>query len=369
LPHLSRDTQTALRPRLCPDIPLGNPIDMLGGAGPTEFEFALPEILADSQVDAVLAIVVPHLLLDAAEAAHSISRAAHQSAKPVLTCFVGDRNVDEARRILHQNNLPMYCFPEISAQTLSAMSRYADWQRQTGDDAPPPALALDRAAIRRALAQAGDAAALGEADTRPILTACGIPVIPGAVARTPAEAVEAAAMLGGPVAMKIVSPKILHKSDAGGIRLNLHGESAALEAWQTLMQAAAATQPQGVLVEAMAPPGHDVIAGMRRDPQFGPLLMFGLGGIYVELLTDVSFRVAPINRAEARAMIAETKAGKLLSGLRGQPPADIDAAVDCLLALSQLALEFPQIAEVEINPLRVLEQGAFALDGRIILNG
>jgi acetyltransferase len=139
------------------------------------------------------------------------------------------------------------------------------------------------------------------------------------------------------------------------------------------MERAAAAAPEarltGVLVQKMAPPGHEVIVGVRRDPQFGPLLMFGLGGIYVELLTDVSFRVAPISRAEARAMIAETKAGRLLAGLRGQPPADIEAVVDCLVRLSQLALDFPQIEEVEVNPLRVLPQGegALALDARLIL--
>jgi acetyl coenzyme A synthetase (ADP forming)-like protein len=373
LPHVSQPTKTALRARLCADIQLANPIDMLGGAGPAEFEFALPHILADSQIDAVLVIVVPHLLLDATETACKIGRVAEFSAKPVLTCFVGDRNVDEARRILHQHNLPMYCFPEIAAQTLSAMSRHANWRQKTNGDAPPPTLTVDRAAVRHVLAQSNATRALGEADTRPILTAYRIPVIPGQVAHSSAEAVDIAAALGGPVALKIVSLDILHKSDAGGIRLNLTGAAAVTAAYRDLMTVAAVTQPRarinGALVEAMAPPGHEVIVGMRRDPQFGPLLMFGLGGIYVELLTDVSFRVAPINRAEALAMIRETKAGKLLSGLRGQPPADINAAANCLLSLSQLALDFPEIVEVEVNPLRVLEHGAVALDGRIILKG
>jgi len=371
LPHLSQTTQTALRDHLCEDIQLANPIDMLGGAGPAEFEFALPKILADSHVDAVLVIVVPHLLLEAADTAHHINRAAAQSRKPVLTCFVGDRNVDEARRILHEQNLPMYCFPETAAHILSVMSRYAAWQQKKEDDGPPPTRAANRDAVRQVLARTNGSRGLGEADTRPILSAYHIPIIPGQVAHSPAEASEVAAALNSPVALKIVSPDILHKSDAGGIRLNLNTPGAVAAAYQELMTAATAAHPaarlNGVLVEAMAPAGHDVIVGMRRDPQFGPLLMFGLGGIYVELLTDVSFRVAPITRAEALAMIGETKAGKLLSGLRGQPPADLDATADCLLALGQLALDFPEIAEVEVNPLRVLEQGALALDGRIIL--
>jgi acetyltransferase len=179
--------------------------------------------------------------------------------------------------------------------------------------------------------------------------------------------------VGYPVVMKIVSPDILHKSDVGGIRLNLVDDAAVRTNFTSLMQDITAKMPQavleGVLIEAMAPKGQEVIVGMRRDPNFGPLMMFGLGGIYVELFGDVSFRVAPLSREDAADMIRNTRAGRLLTGFRGMPEADVEAVVDTILRLSQLAQDFPQIAEIEINPLLVLPKGkgVLALDGRVIL--
>jgi acetyltransferase len=213
---------------------------------------------------------------------------------------------------------------------------------------------------------------LGEAQTRPLLAAYGLPLIPGEVVSSSAEAVRAARRLGYPVVLKIVSSDLLHKSEAGGIRLNLGNDQAVQTAYEEMLSSIRESHPEarleGVLVEKMAPRGYELIVGMRRDPAFGPLVMFGLGGIYVELFGDVAFRIAPMTRQDAFEMIYQTKAGKLLSGLRGQPPADMDAVVDCLLRLGQLALDFPQIEEIEMNPLLVFErgQGAIALDARAI---
>jgi acetyltransferase len=189
------------------------------------------------------------------------------------------------------------------------------------------------------------------------------------------EAAQAAEKIGGPVVLKVVSPDLLHKSDAGGIRLGLSGGEVVAQAYLKMMADIAATIPsarlEGAMVEAMAPRGQEVIIGMRRDPNFGPLLMFGLGGIYVELFTDVSFRIPPIRAREAFDMIMETRAGKLLSGYRGSPPADLDAVVDVIRRLGQLALDLPQLSEIEINPLVVYPQGqgVLALDCRAFLEG
>jgi acetyl coenzyme A synthetase (ADP forming)-like protein len=373
LPELAPHTKATLREGLDPVIKIANPTDMLGGAGPREYEFALPVVLADPGIDAVLVILVPHLLLDPTEAALKICRVAKYATKPVLTCFVGDHTVDKARQILHEQHLPMYSFPETTSRALSAMVQYATWRdHQTGET--PPKLKVNRLAVRQLLIKEKPAQILGEASTRPLLTAYEIPVIPGSVAHSLEEATDIANELGYPVVLKIVSPDILHKSEAGGIILNLKDVAAVTAAYRQLMQNAASANPdarrEGVLVEAMAPQGYEVIVGIRRDPQFGPLIMFGLGGIYVELFRDVSFRVAPISRGEALAMIQETKAGRLLSGLRGQETADINALADCILHLSQLALDFPEIEEAEINPLLVLARGkgAMALDGRILLS-
>jgi acyl-CoA synthetase (NDP forming) len=216
---------------------------------------------------------------------------------------------------------------------------------------------------------------IGELDTRPLLEAYGIPVIPGGFAASADEAAAISAQIKGPVVMKIVSPDILHKSDAGGIKLNLVGQYQVRDAFHTMTANIRKSFPQahleGVLIEQMAPKGTEVIVGMRRDPSFGPLLMFGLGGIYVELFADVAFRIAPVSPEEAREMIFETKAGKLLTGFRGMPHADLLAVVACIQKLGQLALDFPTIDEIEVNPLLVFDegQGAVALDGRVILGG
>jgi acetyltransferase len=371
LADLSAGTQAALRARLNPHAPVSNPVDMLGGAEAADYGFALAAALADPGVDAALVTHVPQALVNPVQVARAIAETAQGAAKPVYACFMGQVSVGQAQQLLHQHMVPPYTFPEDAAQAIGRAVEYARQRQQAVKVDPPARPTVNAAAARAALACAQGA--LTEAAARPVLAAYGLPLAAGGLATTPAQAVELAEAGGYPAVLKIVSPDILHKSESGGIALNLPHAAAVQAAYRHIMERAAAAAPEarltGVLVQKMAPPGHEVIVGVRRDPQFGPLLMFGLGGIYVELLTDVSFRVAPISRAEARAMIAETKAGRLLAGLRGQPPADIEAVVDCLVRLSQLALDFPQIEEVEVNPLRVLPQGegALALDARLIL--
>jgi acetyltransferase len=373
LPPLSPGTESRLLAGLDPAVLPGNPIDMLGSAGPAEFEFALPIVLSDPGIDAVLVVVVPHMLLNATDTARRICAVAAHAEKPIVTCFVGGPGVSEARRILHQHRIPMYTCPRTASRVIDALTNVAAWRSHQPGPQAGVIPKIDALAVARLLAAANSHRKLGEAATRPIFSACNIPIIAGGLARNAAQAVDLADRLNYPVVLKIVSPDILHKSEAGGVRLNLHNAVAVGKAYRQLLTDADALKPglniEGVLVEKMAPRGHEVIVGMRRDPQFGPLLMFGLGGIYVELLTDVSFRIAPIDRDEALAMIYETRAGRLLAGLRGQPPAHIEAVADCILQLSQLALAFPQIEEVEVNPLLVLPhgQGAVALDGRIVL--
>ncbi|HAD06001.1 MAG TPA: acyl-CoA synthetase [Anaerolineaceae bacterium] len=368
---LEEQTRSALRGRLNPAAQVSNPIDMLGGAEPPEYEFALQQALADPNVDVAVVILVPQALVNPLEVAEKIVQVAAAHTKPVLTCFMGEWSVEKARQHLHSHGIPMYVFPEIPGRVLGAMLQYARWLNQ-----PPyetvPLHGIDRNAAAQILAQAADQTALGEAQTRPLFEAYGIPLVAGEAAHSPQQAAEAARRLGFPVALKIISADILHKSDVGGIRLNLNDPQSVETAYQDMFSSIAARLPQarleGVLVERMAEKGQEVIIGMRRDPNFGPLMMFGLGGIYVELFGDVSFRVAPLSRRDALEMIQQTHAGKLLSGFRGAEPGDLQAVVDVILRLSQLALDFPQIAEMEINPLRVFPHGVLALDGRIILS-
>jgi acetyl coenzyme A synthetase (ADP forming)-like protein len=369
---LSPETQAVLRQNLNPAAQVGNPVDMLGGAEPPEYALTLKAVLADPGVDMAIPILVPQALVDPVEVARQISLEANAQGKPVVACLMGEVSVGGARQVLHENHVPMYVYPESTGKVLGAMRRYSLWRSQPVEEITSPE-GIDPAAARKCLDEAKGVTALGEVGARPLLVAYGIPLVAGGLAASSQEAATIASRIGFPVVMKIVSPDILHKSEAGGIRLNLGDGLAVIAAYDRLLGDVARRLPQarleGVLVEAMAPKGQEVIVGMKRDPNFGPLLMFGLGGIYVELFSDVAFRVAPVGRNEALAMIHQTQAGRLLTGFRGAPEADLEAVVDTILRLGQLALDFPEIEEVEINPLLVFPRGhgALALDCRAIL--
>ena len=372
LDELGEKTRAVLRAALNPAAQVSNPVDILGGAEPPDYALCTGILMKDEQVDIVLPLLVPQALVSPAGVAQAVADASAGREKTVLACVMGDISVDEARLVLHEHRIPMYAQPESAGAVLKAMLDYKEWL--SSPVVPPPALAgIERKAGREVLKAAGGKASLGEVETRPLLAAYGIPLVEGGFAANSAEAAAVAARIGYPVVMKIVSPQLLHKSDAGGIKLNLTDEAALRQAYSAMMTEINAARPdallEGVMVERMAPKGQEVIIGMRRDPGFGPLMMFGLGGIYVELFKDVSFRVAPLSAADARQMITETRAGRLLTGFRGQPRADLDAVVDVLLRLSRLALDHPEIQEAEVNPLLVFPegQGALALDGRVIL--
>ncbi len=369
---LSEATRTELRKILNPSAQVANPVDMLGGAEPHEYEAALRLAAADPGVDILVPILVPQALVNPVEVAQKIVAAAGETQKTVIACFVGDALVAEPRKVLHAGKVPMVVYPESVGTVLGAMIRYADWLSRLLEGADI-FTAVDTNRAAEILGQQQPGSVLGEAQTRPLLAAYGIPLVAGSQAASPEEAAAAAVQLGFPVAMKIVSPDILHKSDFGGIRLNLKNKGEVEQAYLDLMKDTSLRKPgarlEGVLVEAMAPKGQEVIVGMRRDPGFGATMMFGMGGVFVELFKDVAFRIAPLTRDDAWEMIRSTRAGVLLGGYRGSEPADLEAVVDVILRLSQLSVDFPQISEIEVNPLFVFPrgQGALALDCRAIL--
>jgi acetyltransferase len=369
---LETETRAILRAALNPSAQVGNPVDILGGAEPADYALCVKALTKDKNVDIILPLLVPQALVNPAGVAQAIVDESRGSDKTVLASIIGDISVDEARLVLHGARIPMYTTAEAMGSVLRHMLAYRAYLAQP-EAAPAVPGGIDRAAAQAILNAAAGKESLGEAHTRPLLAAYGIPQVEGGFAASAQAAAEIAGRIGYPVVMKIVSPQLLHKSDVGGIRLNL-ADGAAVEAEYVKMMAEIhAARPdaelEGVLVEKMAPLGQEVIIGMQRDAGFGPLLMFGLGGIYVELFKDVAFRVAPLTADEARQMITETRAGRLLTGFRGQPVADLDAVVEVILRLGQLALDFPQIAEAEVNPLVVFPEGhgALALDGRVIL--
>ena len=372
LDDLEPGTRSTLRAALNPAAQVGNPVDILGGAEPPDYALCTNTLMKDDRVDIVLPLLVPQALVSPAGVAQAIVDASATREKTVLACIMGDTSVDEARLTLHENRIPMYTQPESMGTVLKAMLGYREWLSRPVVEAAAPA-GVNRAAAEAVLRAARGKTSLGEAETRPLLAAYGIPQVEGGFAASAEEAAALAQRVGYPVVMKIVSPQLLHKSDAGGIRLNLADGTAVRQAYDAMMAEIGAARPEakleGVMIERMAPKGQEVIIGMRRDPGFGPLMMFGLGGIYVELFKDVSFRVAPLSAEDARQMITETRAGRLLTGFRGQPHADLAAVVDVLLRLSRLALDHPEVEEAEVNPLLVFPagQGALALDGRVIL--
>jgi acetyltransferase len=369
---LSTETADQLRQCLNPSAQVNNPVDMLGGAEVQDFENAMRIVAADPNVDCIAAILVPQSLVNPLEVANSIYKIASMTDKTVLSCFMGDQLVAEPRRILHANHVPMLVNPESIGIVLGALSRYANWKNSV-EEVKQITENIDREQVSRILQQFQGAPSLGEALTRPILEAYGIAVIAGEVANSDQEAAQAAERIGFPVALKVVSKDILHKSESGGIRLNLSDPRQVREAYATMLSDVKVRAPgariEGVLVEKMAPKGQEVIIGMRRDAGFGPVMMFGMGGIYVELFKDVAFRIAPISKKDALDMLNATRAGTLLQGYRGSQAGDIDAVLAVLQRLSQLALDFPSIEEIEINPLLVLPEGegSLALDCRVIL--
>ncbi|MFW5713833.1 MAG: acetate--CoA ligase family protein [Brevefilum sp.] len=371
LGEITKEKQAQLADKLNPSAQVANPVDMLGGAEPHEFAHCLSTMLDDDSIDVFLPMLVPQSLVNPAEVAEAIVTQANQTEKTVLACMVGEKSLVKARKVLHQNQVPMSNFPEVPGQVLGAMQKYAIW---LGKERAKPFGFSDINTNKVAIALTDrETDVFGEAETRPLLEAYGLELVPGGLAKDADEAVQIASEIGYPVAVKIVSPQILHKSDMGGILLNISNESELREGVVSMAEKITNQLPnveiRGFLVERMAPRGMEVIVGMRRDPAFGPLMMFGLGGVMVELFKDVGFGVAPMTREQAREMIDSTRAGRLLGGYRGGEVYDIDAVIDAIGRLSQLALDHAEISEAEINPLLVLPegQGAEVLDARMIL--
>jgi acetyltransferase len=367
-------TTEKLKAGLPPSANIHNPVDVLGDAGEDRYGLALESVLADEGVDGAIVISTPQLMTDLTAIATTVARVAGRHEKPTLICQMALRGIEEPLAVLSQARVPHYHFPEEAARSLAAMARYAWWLRRPQFEVKTFA-DMDREAVKAVFTRAGEAGRrlLLEPEAHEVFRACGFPVPPFKWAVTEDEAAQAAEALGYPVVLKIVSPEIVHKFDVGGVRLNLAQEGEVRQTYRQIMAHIGAAYPearlQGVLVQKMAPQGRETILGMTRDPLFGPLLMFGLGGTYVEIFKDVIFRVAPISELWARQMIRELKGFQILTGYRGEPPADLEAVTQCLERLSQLVLDFPEIQELDINPLMVFEEGkgAAVLDARIFL--
>jgi acetyltransferase len=370
---LAGSTASALRAKLPVAASVGNPIDVLGDADPGRYVSALNAAQDDETVDAIVVILTPQAMTNPLETARAIVANA-RNEKPVLVSFMGGEDVTPGRAELVAANVPDYPSPERAVAALRAMVSYNEWRHR-----PPRVITrfpVNQRRVERILNRHLRTGQLqvGEAAAKEILRAYDFNVPSGSLALDAEEAIETSERIGYPTAMKIASPDIVHKSDMGGVRLNLASAEAVRDAYDLMMlrirQRAPDARIQGVYVERMCNRGREVILGMTRDPQFGPMLMFGLGGIFVEVMKDVTFHIAPITEDEALQMLRGTKSFELLTGVRGQVSVDLSAIATALQRISQLAQDFPQVKEMDINPfiVGVVGKESVAADARITLS-
>jgi acetyltransferase len=375
LSRLEVETIQALEQFLPDAASAANPVDVLGDAREDRYKFALETVSKDPNVDGIMVVLTPQAMTEIDQTAHEVGKLSQNLDKPVLACFMGEAKVASGIEILTDYGVPNYSFPERASLAFRAMSEY-----RTIQERPEPEFErfdVNNQKVKAVLdkAQADDRYAIGDAEAWDILKAYGLRIPRSLMAESADEAVKHAAEIGYPVVMKIASPDILHKTDVGGVKVGLESQEEVRDAYELMIYRAEKYLPEatvwGCQIQEMAPPGGlEVLIGMNRDPQFGPLVTFGLGGIYVEALKDVTFRVAPFSRREAEAMLSEIRSHALLEGVRGNPPVDQGAIVETLLRMGQLVQDFPEIAEFDINPLIVYPegQGAIAIDMRLVLS-
>ncbi|MCC6932530.1 MAG: acetate--CoA ligase family protein [Deltaproteobacteria bacterium] len=353
---------------------LHNPVDVIGDASPDRYENALRAVINDKNVDGSMVILTPQSMTNVLAIAEGIVKIAKQTHKPIICSFMGVVDVSRGVQYLQDNGIPVYRFPEKAAKALSALFRYSTYISRA--KVIPFDLKYDQNTagniIRGCLEKGINY--LGEIEGLDVLKCYGFNVLPTQLATSPEQAAEIAEKNGYPVVMKIVSKQIIHKSDAGGVILRLENAEDVKKAYNKIVQNAKKFNESavidGVLVQKMATPGEEVILGMNRYKTFGPLIMFGVGGVFVEIFKDVSFGLAPLNREDAQKMIRKIKGYKLFQGFRGMPVADIETLERSIVSLSDLALNHPEISEMDINPLLVHEKGkgATVADCRIILS-
>ncbi|ABK17651.1 acetate--CoA ligase alpha subunit [Syntrophobacter fumaroxidans] len=373
LARLSEETIETLASHLPATANVHNPVDVIGDASQDRYENALGAVIRDANVDGALVILTPQSMTNALGTAEAIVKIAKRSQKPILCCFMGIIDVSAGVKHLQENGIPVFRFPEHAAQAFAALYRYSKWTGRQHLAQFAFQHDVERAAeiIRTNLSRGRTY--LADADGNEILRCYGFPTLPTFTAKSREEALDYAESMGGPVAMKIISPQIVHKTDAGGVMIGVKGREAVIKAYDTIIENATGFDPnaviEGVLVQRMAEKGEEVILGMSRFPGYGPLLMFGLGGVLVEVFKDVAFRLAPIGRNEARRLVKGIKGRVILKGYRGRPPCDTGSIERCLVSLSDLSMNHPEIKEMDINPFIVYEKGkgAVAADCRIIL--
>ena len=376
LADFTEETREKLKESLPPTASIHNPVDVIGDADAKRYESAIRYSLEDENVDGAIVILTPTAAAEILVTAQIVPRVARDIKKPILCAFMGLVDVSEGIEYLSQNSIPNFSFPEEASRTMVAMIQYADNMRQgrrrevfrlLEDQEKAAAIIASRLSGRRDYF-------MTEQEAHELLRCYGFPLLKSRLVREVSEIGQAIEEVGLPLAMKLDSPDILHKSDAGGVRLRIKSAAEAEKVFQEIVESAKRYRPsamiRGILFQEMAREGVEVILGSTKDPKFGQICMFGLGGIFVEALKDVSFRLAPMWDTSAENMIKSIKAYRVLQGIRGRPPADVKAAKLCILRLSAMVSNHPEIAELDINPLILYPEGegCVVADARIVLS-
>lgn len=375
LAQLEERTMENLREGLPPTASVTNPVDIIGDAGRERYELALRNVLNDKNVDGLIIIALSTAMVAPEEIAYAIAGVSSKYKKPVTVYLGGPTDLSAALKILDEKSIPHYKFPEMAAKAMAGMANHAQWlarpctQVRVFKD-------VDKEKVEDllAIAKREKRNILPEPEAHEVLKAYGFPVLDFRLAKDEQECIKYAREIGYPVVLKIVSPDIVHKVDVGGVKLNIENEVQLGKAYKDILDSVKSAKPEaniwGIFIQKMAKGGKETIIGVNRDPNFGALLMFGLGGVYVEVLKDVTFRIAPIRDLNAQNMIKDIRGYKILEGYRGEPPSDTAAIAECLERLSQLVTDFEEIEELDINPLLVFEKGkgAKVVDVRILIS-
>ena len=375
LSKLSEKTINELRKMLPKTASLINPIDIIGDADHTRYENALRAVPGDPNVDSCIVISTPQMMLNMESLAEiTIKINKEFKEKTILSCMMAISGIENALAKLDENKIPQYSFPESSARAIVAMQEYRSWIARPRTGIKQFDVSKDEVRTLFAKVKEKGRNYVHETEAMQVVKSYGFHIPKSRIATNEDDCVNLSEEIGYPVVLKISSPDIVHKVDVGGVELNLKNAQEVRDAFQRIMQnvrqAKGDASIVGINIQEFIRNGKEVIIGMKRDHQFGPLLMFGLGGIYVEIFRDVSFRLAPIKELGARHMIESTKVSKILLGARGEPPSDIESIVECLQRMSQLVTDFSEIQEIEINPLLVFEQGkgCKVVDARIVIS-
>ena len=374
LANFNDDTVDALKSHLPSTANIYNPVDVIGDASHDRYENALSAVIKDENVDSAMVILTPQSMTDAIGTAEAVVKIAKNTQKPIVCSFMGIFDVSQGVKFLQKNHIPTYRFPENAAKALGILYNRSSWLRR--QLFAQYKFKHDKETARKIITDCFNRKQLylGELDGLDVLKSYGFKTLPTMLAQNEEEAAANAECIGYPVVMKIVSSQIIHKSDAGGVEVGLQAPEDVKKAFQKIISSAKEYDPDavidGVLVQKMAAAGLEVILGMNRYPVFGPLIMFGMGGIFVEIFKDVVFRIAPVGRNNAIRMVRSVKGYPMLSGYRGKAKSDVETLQKLIVSLSDLVLDNPEIRELDINPLLIHEEGegATVTDVRIILS-